>query len=149
MASVAPLRIRPPCEIDPAHARLGGEGDELRAERIEIAAANAVLLLGEDDDGTALGGLIRQRGKLGCIGEFFHADAGCGNEARSQTVAERDGAGLVQQQHVDVAGGLDRASGRGDDIRLDHAIHAGNADRRQQSADRGRESGTPAVPRAP
>ena len=54
-------------------------------------------------------------------------------------VAERDRAGLVEQQHVDVAGRFDRAAGHRDHVRLDHAVHAGDADRREQAADRGRD----------
>ncbi len=49
---------------------------------------------------------------------------------------ERDRAGLVEEEDVDVAGGLDGASRRGDDVRLDHAVHPRDADRRQEAADR-------------
>ena len=63
---------------------------------------------------------------------------GAGMKRDGQPVAERDRAGLVEQQHVDVAGGLDRAAGSRDHVGLDHAVHAGDADRREQSADRGR-----------
>ena len=66
-------------------------------------------------------------------------DARRRDERRRLAVAERDRAGLVEQQHVDVAGRLDRAAGRRDHVRLDHAVHAGDADRRQQPADRGRD----------
>ena len=62
-----------------------------------------------------------------------------GMNSRGLAVAERDGAGLVEQQHVDVAGGLHRAARHGDHVRLDHAVHAGDADGRQQRADGGRD----------
>ena len=52
-------------------------------------------------------------------------------------VAQRDGAGLVQQQRVDVAGGFDRAARHGQHVALHQPVHAGDADRRQQRADRG------------
>ena len=67
------------------------------------------------------------------------ANAGRGQERGRLPVAERDRAGLVEQQHVDVARGLDRAAGHGDHVLRDHAAHAGDADRRQQAADGGRE----------
>jgi hypothetical protein len=54
--------------------------------------------------------------------------AGGGPERGRLAVAERDGAGLVEQEYVDVAGGLDRTAARGDDIRLDHPVHARDAD---------------------
>jgi hypothetical protein len=54
-------------------------------------------------------------------------------------VAEGDRAGLVEQQHVDVPCRLDRPTGHGDHVGLDHSIHAGDADRGQQSADRRRD----------
>jgi hypothetical protein len=34
----------------------------------ELAAAEAVLLLGEDDDGAAFGGLVGEGGELGGVG---------------------------------------------------------------------------------
>ena len=58
-----------------------------------------------------------------------------GMKRRRLAVAERDRAGLVEQQHVDVARRLHRAAGSGDDVGLHHAAHAGHADRRQQAAD--------------
>ena len=54
-------------------------------------------------------------------------------------VAERDRAGLVEQQHVDVAGRLDGAARGRDHVGAHHAVHAGDADRRQQPADRRRD----------
>ena len=60
------------------------------------------------------------------------------NELDRLPIAQRDRAGLVEQQHVDIAGGFDRAARHGDDIGLDHAVHAGNADGREQAADRRR-----------
>ena len=48
-----------------------------------------------------------------------------------------DGAGLVQQQHVHVTGGLDGAARGGNHIGLHHAAHARYAHGRQQAADGG------------
>ena len=69
IASAAPLRISPAFEVDAAHARLRAEGDELRAERLHVAPADAVLLLGEHDDRAAFGRLVGQRGQLRRVGQ--------------------------------------------------------------------------------
>ena len=53
-------------------------------------------------------------------------------------VAERDRAGLVEQQRIDVARRLDRAAGHRQNIEPHQAVHAGDADGRQQGADGGR-----------
>ena len=65
--------------------------------------------------------------------------AGREEEVRGLPVAERDRPGLVEQKHVDVARGLDGAAGHGEDVVLEHAIHAGDADRREEAADRRRD----------
>ena len=52
-------------------------------------------------------------------------------------VAQRDGAGLIQQQRVDVARRFHRFAAHGQHVVLHHAIHAGDADGRKQSADGG------------
>ena len=62
-------------------------------------------------------------------------DARRGNELGRHAVAERDRAGLVEQQHVHVAGGLDGAAARGQHVAAHQAVHAGDADGAQQAAD--------------
>ena len=62
-------------------------------------------------------------------------DARHRDELRRLAVAERDRAGLVEQQRVDVAGGLHGAPGHGQHVVPHEAVHAGDADRRQQTAD--------------
>ena len=57
-------------QVHAAHPRLRGEGDERRAELLDLALADAVLLLGEDDDAAALGRLVGERGELGGVGEI-------------------------------------------------------------------------------
>jgi hypothetical protein len=58
-------------DLDAAHAAPRGEGNEVGAQLGEIAAANAVPLLGEHDDGAALGGLVGERGELRGIGQLL------------------------------------------------------------------------------
>jgi len=67
-------------------------------------------------------------GEKGGFGQLALVDAGHGQELRRLTVAERDGAGLVQQQSIDIAGRLDRAARFGDDVEADQPVHAGDAD---------------------
>ena len=64
---------------------------------------------------------------------------GSGDELGRLTVAERDRAGLVEQQRVHVAGRLDGAARHRQHVALDQPIHPGDADRRQQAADRRRD----------
>lgn len=57
-------------------------------------------------------------------------------------IAEGDGAGLVEQQHVNVARGLDEHDlGEGQDVAPDQPVHTGDPDCRQQGTDRGRDEG--------
>jgi hypothetical protein len=71
---------------------------------------------------------------------------GSGNKFRRLAVAERDGAGLVEQQRVDVARGLHRAAGHRQHVEAHQPVHAGDADRRKQRADRGRNQARTAPP---
>lgn len=104
-----------------------------------MALAQPVRLLRQDDDGAALGRLVGQRGELGGVRQFGLRHPRDRDELGGLPVAEGDGAGLVEQQGRHVAGGLDGASGHGEDIALDEAVHAGDADRGEQRADGGRD----------
>jgi hypothetical protein len=59
-------------------------------------------------------------------------------KGRRHAVAQRDCAGLVEQQHVHVARGFDGAPAGGEHVALHHAIHAADADGAEQPADGGR-----------
>ena len=125
-------------EIDAGHAGLGGEGNERRHSDAEFAAAESVFLFDEHDDRSTFGSFVGERGELRGIGEFGFGDARAGMKHRGLAIAERDGSGLVEQQNIHVAGGFNRAAGHGDNVALNHAIHAGDADRGEQSANRRR-----------
>ena len=122
-------------EFDAAHPRLGGERNELGVELLHVAAADAILLLGEHDDGAPLRGLVGERGELRGIGELLLADVAQRLELGGLAVAERDGAGLVEQEGVDVARRLHGPAGHGQHVEAHQAVHAGNADRGEQRAD--------------
>ena len=133
------LADRGGAELDAAHARLRRERNEPGVELAHVAAADAVLLLGEHDDGAALRRLVGERGQLRRIGQLLLAHAAQRLELGRLAVAERDGAGLVEQQRVDVAGGLDRPARHGQHVEAHEPVHAGDADGRQQRADGGRD----------
>ena len=126
-------------QVDAGHPRLRRERDERRVLRRQLAPAQAVLLLRQHDDRAALRRLVRQRRQLRRVGQRRLADARQRNELGRLAVAERDRAGLVEQQRVDVAGGFDRPAGHRQHVVLHQPVHAGDADRRQQAADRRRD----------
>ncbi len=128
----------PAIDVDAAHARLRAEGHEGCLEFVQLTRTNAHAL-GQHHDRAAFGRFVGERGQLCRVGEFGHLDAFCMPEASGLSVAERDRAGLVEQQHVDVARRFDRACRGRHHVRAQHAVHPGDADRREQSADRGRD----------
>ena len=104
---------------------------------MDVAAANAVFLLGEHDDGASFRRLVGEGGNLRRIGELPLRDALHGDELRGLAVAEGDRAGLVEEKRVDVAGRFDGAARHGEHVEAHEPVHAGDADGRQQRADRG------------
>ena len=103
-----------------------------------VALDGSVLLLGERDDGSSFRRLVRQRGELGRLGKLALLDALQRQELGRLAVAERDGAGLVEQQRVHIAGRFDGATGHGEHVETHQSVHAGDADGRQQRTDGGR-----------
>ena len=126
-------------DLDAAHAALRGERNELGAQLGQVAAADAVFLLGQHDDRAAFGRLVGERGELRRIRQLLLGHAAQRLELGRLAVAERDGAGLVEQQRVDVARRLDGAAGHRQHVEAHQAVHAGDADGRQQRADGGRD----------
>ena len=94
-------------------------------------------MLGEHDDGAAFGSLVGEGGQLRGVGEALHRHSGGRKECARHAVAQGDGARLVEQEHVHVSRGLDRASAHRQHVALEHAVHAGDADGAQQAADGG------------
>ena len=101
----------------------------------KVAPSEFVTLLGQHDDGAPFRSFIRERGKLGGIGQVGLFDSRRGEELGSGTVSQGDRSSLVEEQHVHVARGFHGAPGHGDDVPLNHAIHPGNADRGQETSD--------------
>ena len=90
------------------------------------------------DDGLAFGRVIGQRGEQRALGQFLGAHARRGIHRRATTVTEGDGAGLVQQQDVHVPRRFHGATGLGDHVQAHQAVHPGDTDGRQQTANGGR-----------
>ena len=125
-------------KVDPAHARFCGELDEIRVELSELAATDAEFLFGQYDDGATFGGFVREGGKLSGVGQILFRHALDGEEFAGLSVAQRDGAGLVQEQHVHVARRLNGAATHRQHVRLIEPAHPGDADGGEQRADGGR-----------
>ncbi len=115
------------------------KGTKVRFMRSQFAPAQPVLLLCQHHDRAAFGSFIGQGRELRRVRQFLFGDARARNELRRLTIAQRDGAGLVEQQRVHVARRFDRAAGHGQHVVLHQAIHAGDADGRKQAADGGRD----------
>ncbi len=126
----------PAVQVHSGHAGLRGKGNEDRIMRSEFAAAEPVFFLGQDDDRAALRGLVGERSELRGAGQFSVSDAGSGVKRGRFAIAKCDGAGLVEEQHVHVAGGFHGAPGHRNHVALDQAIHAGDPDGGEQSANR-------------
>ncbi len=116
-----------------------GRGAERHRRRILRRHAGQALLQRQLDDRAAFGGLVGQRGHHGRAERRFGPHARRRDHLGRHAVAVGDGAGLVEQQRVAVAGGFDRAARGGQHVELQEPVHAGDADRREQAGDRGRD----------
>ena len=126
-------------DVDTAHTGLGGKGDKCGVQRLQVAFAQIKALFRQYHDAAAFRRFIRQRRQLGGVGQHALFDAARRQESRGLTVAEGDGAGFIQQQYVDIAGGFHRAAAGGDNVGAEHSAHPGDADSGEQAADGGRD----------
>ena len=135
MASLRALADFRPVQIHARHPGLRREGNELRVVLRQFASAQPVLLLRQNDDRAALRRLVGNRSQLRGVGQIRFGHARGRVKIGRLAIAQRDRSGLVEQQNVHVARGFDGAAGHGDHVALNHAVHAGDADGRQQPAD--------------
>ena len=105
-------------------------------EFMHVAAAQPVLALRQHHDAASFRRFIGQRSQLGGVGQCGHGHAFGRQKLHGLAVSQRDGARLVQEQHVHVAGGFHRPARHGNHVGLNHPIHSGDADGRKQPADR-------------
>ena len=115
MASTAPLRTRiPVTSRDPARSRLGPERDRLgdlvgqRGQADVVAGPGGRAELGqaapgERDDRATLGRRVLDRRDQGRADRVSLGDPGRRGDRRREPIAVGDRAGLVEQDHVDVA----------------------------------------------
>ena len=131
-----PLAIHAPLIIDPRQARLGAErhGGQYLGGRFGLWMQIAQVL----DDGFAFRRLVRQRCKQCALGQIPRGHARRCVNCRATTVAEGDGAGLVQQQDMHVPRRFHGAAGFGDHVQAHQTVHTGDTDGREQTADGGR-----------
>ena len=129
--------------VDAAHAGLGGERDELAScgpnscSRMPYCLASTTI---ERPSGVS----SASEASCAASASSLSRDARHRDELRRLPVAERDRAGLVEQQHVDVAGRLDRPARQREHVAADEPVHAGDADR----ATAARRSSSGSAPRA-
>ena len=108
----------------------------------ELLLAEPEALLGEHDDRAALGRLVGERRELGGLGELeLRRRRSTGRNSAAWRLPSVIVPGLVEQQDVHVARGLDRAAGHGEHVALHEPVHPGDPDRREQRADRRRDEG--------
>ena len=116
-------------DIDAGQPRHGREFDEFGAGGRRLAP-HVVFFLHHRDDRAAFGGLVGVACKQRRLGGLTLGHARYRNDLGRQPIAESDGAGLVEQQRIDVAGGLDRAAGHRQHVEAHQTVHAGDADSR-------------------
>ena len=113
-------------------------GTNVRVQLVHFARAQSEFLLGQHDDAAAFRVSSASEASCAASARSFRLDAGRGMKRRRHAIAQRDRAGLVEQQHIHVARRFHRASAHRQHVALKHAIHAGDADGAEQSADRRR-----------
>ncbi len=122
-------------DVDARKARLRGERDERPARDVGLRLAEAAF--GERDDGAALGRLVGHGGQQRRRGQLFARCSRHRQEVARETIAESDGARLVEEQRIDIASSLDGPARRRHDVEADQPVHPGDTDGREQTADRG------------
>src|SRR5208282_4270198 len=115
-----------------------GERDENGFVGSQFTTAQAVLLFRQHNDRPAFGRLVGERSELSSIGHLSRGDARRRNKLRGLAVAERDRSRLIEEERVHVPSRFHGAPGHRQHVVLHHAVHAGNADRGQQTANGGR-----------
>jgi hypothetical protein len=136
MASTEPLRMRVPGRLTPLMRVCAVKGTNSawmparsRPRRLYFSLASTTM--------ERPSGFRRRARRVARRRPAARAHVRRGNELGGLAVAQGDGAGLVEQQRVHVAGGLDGASAHGQHVVLHQAVHAGDADGREQAADGG------------
>ena len=122
-----------PVEVHAAHAGLGAEGHEAGRWGRSGARGGRTAWPGPRSSGPRAS---RPRARPSARPRRARVlDTGHRQELGGLAVAERDRAGLVEQQHVHVARGLHGATGERQHVAAHQPVHARDPDRRQQRPD--------------
>ena len=102
----------------------------------KITPAQAIFLLRQHDNRTPFGSFVGEGRELGGVGDFRLGDVRAGKKQGGLAIAQGDCACFVQQENIHVSRGFHRASRHRNDVSLDHVVHSGDADGRQQATNR-------------
>ncbi len=95
---------------------------------MDVAPSQAIALFRQNHDAAAFRRFIRKGSQLGRIGNRRVLHSLGWNKCRGLPVPQRDGACFVEEQHVHIPRRFDGFPRHGNHVRLDHAIHARDAD---------------------
>ena len=99
--------------------------------RLEPARVRVIVLfLRQHHDAASLGRFVGQRSELRRVGEFVVETPGAGDELARLAIAQRDGAGFVEEEDIDIARRFHRPAAHREHVTLKQPIHARDADRR-------------------
>ena len=124
--------------VHAAHAGGSGERNKGDVVRVHVAAPDSKLLFGQHYDAASFRRFIGQGGELGGFRQLLVLHAGRRQEFIRHAVAEGDGSGLVQHQHINVPGRFHGTAGRSQHVPAHQPVNAADADGAQQAADRRR-----------
>ena len=124
-------------QVQPAHPGLGAEGNEQCPGSPTSRPRSPWRSLASTTMERPSGVSSARLASWAASASIRHGHAGRREELGGHAVAERDGAGLVEEQRVHVARGLHRATAHGEDVLAEQPVHPGDADGREQPADGG------------
>src|SRR4051812_20969161 len=90
-------------DVDPAHARVGREWNEVTFSTGYCTSSESVLLFRQNNDRAAFGGLVGETRQLRGVGQFLVGKAGERDEFDGLPISQSNRAGFVQEQRVHVA----------------------------------------------
>ncbi|MDI2019844.1 hypothetical protein PJL18_00338 [Paenarthrobacter nicotinovorans] len=128
-------------QVQPAHPGAGGELHNRDvgvggAQSGEVGTADTAGI-GKLHDGPAFRCFVGQAGEPGGGGEFIESDVVGREEVHGTPVPVGNGAGLVEQQCGDVAGGFHCPAGCCQHVVLHQPVHSRDADGRNQRTNGG------------
>jgi hypothetical protein len=126
-------------QVDPAHPRARRELEELRAVELRLGLGPSAEPLREAAHGPPLRGLVERGSQVCRLHERPRVAPGERDELRCLPVAQRDRPGLVEDQRLHVAGGLDGFPRHRQHVEAHRPVDPGDPDRREQRADRRRD----------